>query len=102
MRPACLLGSNQTRFVLNLKLNGQVRELFIHREAMVAYVQLSTSCRLDFWCNEINTCRALLELSSPNLVDKCAYGNIAFPCIKISLVKLVTPPYRNWYYLLQN
>ena len=68
---------------------------------MVSYVLLSTSFRIDFWCIE-KIQWAVLKLSSPHLVDKCAYGNKAFPCIKISLIKLVTPPYRNWDYLLQN
>ena len=45
------------------------RELFIHRKAMVPYVQLSSNCRIGFWHNENKIC-SVIKLSSPPLVEK--------------------------------
>ena len=72
------------------------REHFIHRKAIVPYVQLSTNCGLD------NSFTAQILLSfyrKPilQLVDNCTYGTIAFLCIKSSLPhckKLFGPPRR--------
>ena len=61
------------------------RELFIHRKAMVPYVQLSINCRIGFWYIKSKIC-AMIKWSRPQLVDNCIYGTIAFPCIKNSLL----------------
>ena len=68
-----------------IQFYGSTRELFIHGKAMVPYVQLSTNCRIGFQYNENKIC-TLINLTSPQLVDNCLYGTIAFPCIKSSLV----------------
>ena len=60
------------------------RELFIHWKTMLPYVQLLTNCRNSFWFNENKIC-IVIKLSSPQFVDTCSYGTIAFPCIKTSL-----------------
>ena len=61
------------------------RELFIRKKAMVLYVvQLSTYFRIGFWYNGNKIC-TVIKLSSPQLVDNCTYGAIAFPCTKSSL-----------------
>ena len=58
------------------------RELFIHGKAMVPYVQLSTNCRIGFQYNE-NRIYTMKNMSSPVLVENCAYGTIAFPELSI-------------------
>ena len=70
------------------------RELFIQGKAMVPYVQLSTNCRIGFWYNENKVC-TVVKLSSPQLVDNCTYGTIAFPSIKSSLTVVA-----KWSFLL--
>ena len=43
-----LKGDSETKFTFCISC----RELFLHEKAMVPYVQLSTNCRIGFWCNE--------------------------------------------------
>ena len=62
-------------------LVGLGRELFIHEKAMVSHVQLSTNCRIGFFCSKKIHLTAV-KLSSPQLVDKYTYGAIVFPCIE--------------------
>ena len=48
------------------------------------YEQLLTNCRIGFYYKE-NKIWTAKKLSSPQLVDNCTYGTIAFPCRKSSL-----------------
>ena len=46
------------------------KEFFIHRKAIIPYVQLSTNCRIGFWFNE-KIYLTVLKLSNPQLVENC-------------------------------
>ena len=52
---------------------------------MVPYVQLSTHCRIGFWCKE-KICSTVIKLSSPQLIDNWTYGTTAFRCIEFPVV----------------
>ena len=68
-------------------MDNSTRELFIHKKAMVPYVQLSTYFRIGFWYNENKIC-TVIKLSSPQLIDICTYGTIAFQYMKKRLNSL--------------